>query len=202
MEHRIKEESRQYKDIIQVDYPEDYYNCTVKGVALVRWAALHCPFARFIFKFDDDSFMRVNPLLAELERIEPLHIMGLLSALDEVIHTNTSKWFISPQYYPYLFYQAYIRGAYLIPGQFTIRLYEAIVSEPQSKTLPALPFDDVYISGILAAKASISRAYHESFLLVTKGNINDTNEISRYNVHFNMMSPDRMNQLWKIFGEN
>ena len=50
MEYRIRLEARLYNDIIQVDYKESYYNCTVKGIALVRWAALHCPFARYIFK--------------------------------------------------------------------------------------------------------------------------------------------------------
>lgn len=186
-----------------MDYPEDYYNCTVKGIALIRWAALHCPFVKYVFKFDDDSFMRVNPLLAELQRIEATAVGGLLSSLDEVARSNTSKWAISKETYPQVVYPSFIRGVYLIPGQLTIRLYEAIVSEPRANTLPALPFEDVYISGILPAKAAIARVYMECFILAQHEVVyNNTALLAQHSVFFNSLTIEKLKHLWDLFGPN
>ena len=109
----------------------------------------------------------------------------------------------SPQYYPYRFYPTYQRGAYLIPGKFTTQLYEAVVSEPlRQQSLPALPFDDVYITGILAAKSAIPRAHFEGVVLITDKNVNDTRAISDYTVHFNSLCPLKLQKYWNLFGEN
>src|SRR5699024_5517914 len=143
VEQQIKEESTQYNDLIQVDYLENYYNLTVKSVALLRWTSLNCPCVRYMLKFDDDSFIRVNRLLSQLKHMEPDNIYGMVPEHPAVNRDKSSKWYISPRVYPDRYYPQYTNGVYLVPGRLAIRLYEAIIDEPRNLTIPALPFEDV-----------------------------------------------------------
>src|SRR5699024_10060050 len=117
----------------QFDFTEHYENTTLKGIGAIRWTALFCPKVRYMLKFDDDSFLRVDQLLHDLEHLpEPdtTNILGNLRPDEKPLREPASKWYISPLYYPHDLYPANARGIYLVPGHLTLSLYQAIVTEP------------------------------------------------------------------------
>lgn len=192
-----------YKDIIQVDVIEDYYNLTVKSVAILRWIALNCPFVRFLFKLDDDSFVRVNPLINMINQTKSNSIYGKWSGISMSFHQKpTDKWFISYKDYPHYFYPTYAAGLYLVPGPLTIKLYECIVQEPLGDTIPALPFEDAYITGILAQKSKIFRRNMKKQLFLENIDFNLTLKYSEYFLLWNIKNLNNILKFWNIFGAN
>lgn len=68
--------------------------------------------------------------------------------INQFVRNQKSKFFISKNDYQNKFYPNYIGGPWLIPGQLIGQLYELAIT----KSLPALPFEDVFITGIVASK--------------------------------------------------
>ncbi len=71
VEERIRSESENFQDIIQLDITDSYANLTLKTVALLHWVTNFCPDARFILKCDDDVYVNVNNLASAIQRMNP-----------------------------------------------------------------------------------------------------------------------------------
>src|SRR5699024_1477280 len=118
----------------------------------------------------------------------------------------TNKWYISPQVYPPVMYPPFINGIYMIPGVFTTTLYEAIVVEPRNSTIPALPFEDVYVTGLLATKADLPRVhstsilYNQHFFSLMLFAI--TNYWSSYSIILDQLNSDAIRKYWTEYGAN
>lgn len=197
----VQQESLLYNDILQGVFEDDYYNLTLKSLTMLRWASIHCPQAKYIFKLDSDCFLRVDPLLSFLEGSDGTSMFGLVREHDIVARKDGSKWDISSQYYPYPTFPRYTPGPYLIPGSKVGQLYSAIVSHPTIDTIPSLPFDDVYVTGILAEKLNISRRNWDGIWeLATKEDMENVEEIKRRCVLYQLLEEEDLVRLWSIFG--
>jgi hypothetical protein len=152
VQKRLLEEDNKYGDIIQFGFYESYYNCTIKVLGLLRWTSLNCPFVKYMLKVDDDTVVLKNNLLNFCNSKHTDSIRGALMRSSAVFR-GTSKWSISEIDYPENYYPDYIAGPYLIPGSLILPLYETAVT----KALPAVPFEDVYLTGIVANKLKIPR---------------------------------------------
>ena len=60
---RIEEESKEFGDIVQGDFIDNYYNNTIKTMMGLRWAAEQCPTSRFYFFVDDDFYVSTRNAL-------------------------------------------------------------------------------------------------------------------------------------------
>ena len=60
---QIQEEATKYKDIVQGDFLDTYFNNTLKTMMGLRWAAEQCPTARFYFFVDDDYYVSTRNVL-------------------------------------------------------------------------------------------------------------------------------------------
>ena len=56
-------EANKYKDIVQFGFRDDYYNLTLKALAVLRWMNRNCMTSDYIMKTDDDVL--VNPWILE-----------------------------------------------------------------------------------------------------------------------------------------
>ncbi|XP_038721017.1 beta-1,3-galactosyltransferase GALT1-like isoform X1 [Tripterygium wilfordii] len=91
-------EARTYGDVQLMPFV-DYYS-------LITWKTLGiCIFgtevvsAKFVMKTDDDSFVRVDEVLASLERVKLSHglLYGLINSDSRPHRSSDSKWYISPE---------------------------------------------------------------------------------------------------------
>lgn len=71
IQYKIKNESKIYGDILQVEMDDNYYNLTRKSVAVLNWVNSKCSHADFILKIDDDSFINVRNLAKILVQLPP-----------------------------------------------------------------------------------------------------------------------------------
>lgn len=192
-------------DILQFAFHDNYYNLTLKSIAMLRWTALHCPRTKFIFKLDYDCFIRVNPFLQQLQALPADTMFGLYRTVEPVLNTpddQYSKWYIDPLRYPYTSYPPYIAGPYLIPGQRAAALYEAIITQPTVDTIPALPFDDVYITGLLAEKVAIPRSHFDGLLMLAGVDLSNMWNLQEHTVFFEALDDIKLWYLWQFFGVN
>lgn len=67
VQKRIREEQKNYGDIVQFDFIDEYYNNTIKTLNAIKWASIHCNSSRFYFFSDDDMYVSVKNLLSYLK---------------------------------------------------------------------------------------------------------------------------------------
>lgn len=200
LEARLQNESLVYNDILQFNFHDAYHNLTLKSVATLRWTALHCSHAAFALKLDSDSFVRVRPFLAEVATFSPNTLYGAYRTREPVLRDPMYKWYIDPLYWPYSLYPPYHAGPYLFPGSEAARLYAAVVSHPTTDTLPALPFDDCYTTGVLAQKANLSRAAFPGLKLLQGEEKVSIEALLQYSVFFETLEDDDLRRIWGILG--
>lgn len=60
---KINEEQAQYKDIVQADFIDSYYNNTIKTIISFQWVIQNCPKAQFVVFSDDDMYISTKNML-------------------------------------------------------------------------------------------------------------------------------------------
>ncbi|XP_054830380.1 beta-1,3-galactosyltransferase 5-like [Eublepharis macularius] len=135
-------ESLLYKDIIQKDFVDTYYNLTLKTLMGLEWVRTFCPQSSFVMKTDSDMF--VNPFyLTELllkKNRTTRFFTGALTMHGHPVRDPRSKWYVSREEYPWNKYPHYCSGAgYVFSTDVATHMY--IVS----KKIPFLKLEDVFV---------------------------------------------------------
>ena len=203
-------ESTLFNDILQFAFTDAYHNLTLKSVATLRWAALHCSRAQFAFKLDFDCYIRLRPFLLILDMLPPPPttentIFGMPPMNQSVIHEQPSKWFIHPLYFPYETYLFYNGGPYLMPVSKLAALYRAVVAAPNTgklMSLPSLPFDDAYVTGVLAEKAKVGRSILPGLQMLSAEVKRNRSEMDRVVVAYEELEDSDLRWWWDVYGEN
>ncbi|XP_060083201.1 uncharacterized protein LOC132562474 [Ylistrum balloti] len=149
----IDRENRIYKDLIQENFVDSYFNNTIKTVMGFNWAVKHCPQADILFFHDDDYHVKYTNI--------SIHIREVLSANKTNIYSGSlavkarpyrnrgERWFVTVHQYPFDIFPPYIGGgAYIVSADVARKFQMAF---PHVKYLN---FDDVYL-GIVARKLDI-----------------------------------------------
>ncbi|XP_017795440.1 PREDICTED: beta-1,3-galactosyltransferase brn [Habropoda laboriosa] len=63
LQARVKIEAAKYKDVIQADFIDSYYNNTIKTMMSFKWLVKHCPNSKFYMFVDDDIYVSVKNVL-------------------------------------------------------------------------------------------------------------------------------------------
>lgn len=162
----IESEMIKYKDIIQIDFLDTYYNNTIKTMMSFRWLFEHCSEADFYLFTDDDMYISVVNLLDYLNTAssngsavtpKDLFYAGYMfkSAPHRIIG---SKWRVGLEEYPWNKWPPYVTaGAYVMSNQAMKVIYVA------SLFVKHFRFDDIYL-GIVAKKAGIVPVHSNRFL--------------------------------------
>lgn len=76
-------ESSTYRDIVQADFVDDYFNNTIKTMTGFRWAVSYCPRAKFYMFADDDFYVSAKNLLRYVRN--PVNYPEYLEETDEAL---------------------------------------------------------------------------------------------------------------------
>ncbi|KYM96223.1 PREDICTED: beta-1,3-galactosyltransferase brn-like [Cyphomyrmex costatus] len=60
IEAKLKQEAGIYKDIVQADFVDSYYNNTIKMMMSFKWLVKYCPNSKFYMFVDDDMYVSVK----------------------------------------------------------------------------------------------------------------------------------------------
>ncbi|CAJ1064240.1 N-acetyllactosaminide beta-1%2C3-N-acetylglucosaminyltransferase 3-like [Xyrichtys novacula] len=155
----VELEHSQYKDILQWDFADTFFNLTLKQVVFLKWFERNCPKARFLLNGDDDVFVNTNNVVKYLQNLEDndgsKHLFtGHLIQYVGPVRESWNKYFVPVQVQVSDQYPPYCGG-----GGFILSGYTASVIYNMSKSIPLLPIDDVYM-GMCQAKAGLSPSSH------------------------------------------
>lgn len=152
----IKEENKQYKDIIQGNFVDSYHNLTYKHIMGLKWASENCRQAKYLMKMDDDIFMNIYQFLKYINKhFTPFKLQTNIACFKQsgmpVVRDPVSKWYVSKAEYTSDVFENYCSGwAYLT----TINAAHLLV-----RTVNKLKYfwvDDVFVTGTAAKIANIS----------------------------------------------
>lgn len=152
-------ESHLYSDLIQFGFVDNYYNNTLKAIAILRWINNYCSSPQLILKTDDDVMVNISAVVHHLDLFKP-GFSGTMFDRPSPERLVWAKWYMPYKYYPQSRYPLYLNGpAYVMTNNITQRLIAAI----DNYTGYVLDIDDMFITGIMAERLGIER--HNSNLI-------------------------------------
>ncbi|NXI69938.1 B3GT5 galactosyltransferase, partial [Anseranas semipalmata] len=147
----IAAESQKYKDIIQKDFIDTYYNLTLKTMMGVEWIHKFCNQSSFVMKTDTDVFVNVfylTELLLRKKRTTGF-FTGFLKLHEYPIREKDSKWYVSVEEYPEKTYPPFCSGTgYVLSTDVASQIYNV------SESTLFIKLEDVFI-GLCLAKLKI-----------------------------------------------
>uniref|UniRef100_H3AK83 Hexosyltransferase n=1 Tax=Latimeria chalumnae TaxID=7897 RepID=H3AK83_LATCH len=141
---KIQKESTKYRDVLQQDFLDTYYNLTHKTRMGLQWMAQFCPEGKFLLKTDGDVFINTEYLVNFLNNLEERSVPNFYTGFP-FIGTKPHRWkeskfFLSKEEYSPDSYPPYCAGlGYLLSGHLTRRIFEL------SLHVKPVKFEDVYI---------------------------------------------------------
>lgn len=156
----IAMEDRQFGDLIQFGYVEDYYRLTIKSMAIIRWANVYCPLAVNILKVDSDALVNYDNLIKLCDQLKfsiknltetdkespPFQLYGNIWRNVKVLRNKKNKFYTSVKDFSEPTYPIYSGSIWLLNGRFhSLFLYLASFK----LAMPAFLWEDVYLTGIV-----------------------------------------------------
>ncbi|XP_064381289.1 beta-1,3-galactosyltransferase 5 [Dromaius novaehollandiae] len=147
----IVAESQKYKDVIQKNFTDTYYNLTLKTMMGIEWIHKFCYQSSFVMKTDTDVFVNVFYLTELLLRKKrsTRFFTGFLKPHEYPIRKTGSKWYVSNEEYPGGTYPPFCSGTgYVLSTDVASEIYNI------SESVPFIKLEDVFI-GLCLAKLKI-----------------------------------------------
>ncbi|XP_014736160.1 PREDICTED: beta-1,3-galactosyltransferase 5 isoform X2 [Sturnus vulgaris] len=138
----ITAESQRYRDIIQKNFMDTYYNLTLKTMMGIEWIHRFCSQSSFAMKTDTDVFVNVFYLTELLLRKKKTagFFTGFLKLHEQPIRTRRSKWYVSKEEYPGSTYPPFCSGTgYVLSSDVASQIYNI------SESVPFIKLEDVFI---------------------------------------------------------
>ncbi|CAK9183741.1 unnamed protein product [Ilex paraguariensis] len=119
-------EARTYGDIQLMPFVDYYSLITLKTVAICIFGT-QVVSAKYVMKTDDDAFVRVDEVLASLDRINVSRglLYGLINSESRPHRNPDSKWYISPEEWPEDTYPPWAHGpGYVVSSDIAKAIYK------------------------------------------------------------------------------
>ncbi|XP_059670345.1 beta-1,3-galactosyltransferase GALT1-like [Cornus florida] len=123
---KLWEEVQTYGDIQLMPFVDYYSLITWKTVAICTFGT-QAVSAKYVMKTDDDSFVRVDEVIASLKRTNVAHglLYGLINSDSRPHRNSDSKWYISPEEWPEDTYPPWAHGpGYVISHDIAKAVYK------------------------------------------------------------------------------
>ncbi|XP_076314638.1 beta-1,3-galactosyltransferase 1-like [Tachypleus tridentatus] len=156
----VHHESDVYSDIIQENFLDTYRNLTLKSVMLLKWVSKFCENVRFVMKTDDDMYINIRNLLKMIYMVlnQSNIMIGYLFTRVKPDRKRGNKWYVSQSEFPDRVYPKYLSGTgYVMSRHVVPKLYQF------SLNTRFLTIEDIFVSGVLASKAKVTRKHNSMF---------------------------------------
>lgn len=193
----LKEEAKEWGDIIQGDFQDSFRNLTLKEIMFLRWLPRHCPKAQFIFKGDDDIFANVPNIVSYIESLSLSQqrnmFVGSVLYPSPRITDQRSKYYVSESLWPEKYYPPYVSGGgFIMSYVMAKKIFEAM------KELPIIPIDDAFM-GVCLRKLNLRPTNHKGFKSWGVKYLDHDNCVYREVMTFHKLQPEELQNVWKRF---
>lgn len=205
LQQLLEYEDRLYRDILQWDFMDTFFNLTLKEVNFLKWFNTYCPRTRFIFKGDDDVFVNTHNLLQLIqfrteERRDAQLFVGDIISKAGPIRNRQSKYYIPKELFdrPYPPYAG--GGGFLMSGALARGLLGA------SEAVQLYPIDDVFL-GMCLQRLGAAPEAHAGFRTfgVTKRRLSPMNRepcFYKQLIVVHKLSPHELLRMWNVTHED
>lgn len=152
LQNQILKEYAQFRDTVQIDIKDTYYNLCLKMLYGFKWINSYCNGVTYVLKSDDDTFVHIGILIKQLNNVKR-HPNGnvygrIYNKTKQLrVRTDNGKWNVRDSEYPLRKYPPYAQGSsYTLTFDLIPRIIKRAVY------LPYLHNEDVFLTGILAGK--------------------------------------------------
>ncbi|XP_006076994.1 beta-1,3-galactosyltransferase 5 isoform X1 [Bubalus bubalis] len=138
----VAKESQKFRDIIQKNFTDDYFNLTLKTMMGMQWIYSFCPQTTFVMKTDSDMFVNIyylTELLLKKNRTTRF-FTGFLKLNEYPIRKRFNKWFVSKYEYPWDKYPPFCSGTgYVFSSDVAGEVYHV------ANSVPFIKLEDVFV---------------------------------------------------------
>lgn len=139
---QLLKESKEYHDIIQMDFNDTYANLTYKTISSFKWSKDFCPKAKYVMKTDDDMYVNTELLPLLLKAAPSEKFMGGMCWGPSSPHRDmTSKWYVSFVQYRHSLFPSMCSGTGYVMSRDTVA---GILR--QAPNVPFFHLEDVYVA--------------------------------------------------------
>ncbi|CAC5412982.1 unnamed protein product [Mytilus coruscus] len=157
----IEIESKQYKDIVQLNIEDTYENLVYKTIYSLLWLSdVNIP-TTFVHFVDDDRLVNTfNVYNVAINNItsRDLVIIGYKLDFSKPQRAIDSKVYLSPNEYPFSYFPSYVIGGTILTNMKTVKMLALGVTYAK-----IIQVEDSYI-GIVATAFNIEMKHHPGFL--------------------------------------
>lgn len=168
---QVQEEQARYGDMLQMQFDEDYYNLTLKSVALLEYAATHCSQVKHVLKIDDDVLPNWPMLEQQFNLIRPIntssYVICTAHNFSQPQRDPTNKWYVPLEIFQGKLFPTYCSGpAYLLSMPAT----RLLLAHLRTSSKKIFYLEDVYVTGML-------REHEPRVLMVNEPNFLNNNPL-------------------------
>ncbi|CAJ0610572.1 unnamed protein product [Cylicocyclus nassatus] len=181
----VKAEADKYKDILQFDFADSYYNLSLKMMAIYGFVLSEMPSVRDIIVTNDDTIVNATALaqLVPSKRDGPW-MLGKVSRGYPRLFMPWLPWHVPGQMYPNLCYPRFTQGSsYIVSRTGAQQLLHNICKTP------FVHLDDI-LMGVIASCSHLPLLHHNGF---DKHILED---FVVYHYQYSRHSPTYLRQLW------
>ncbi|KAG4072878.1 hypothetical protein HA402_002621 [Bradysia odoriphaga] len=154
-------ESRRFGDIIVGDFVDTYRNLSRKSVMAYDWLSTYCSEADLVVKTDDDVFVDIFKLTAELSRLprtsfESLNFWCAVHSPETIDRNPKSIYYVSRKEYARKKFPKHCAGVGYVTSMSLVRL----IADEISKSFrgPICSHEDVFMTGIVPEKMNSNKS--------------------------------------------
>uniref|UniRef100_A0A3B5A194 Hexosyltransferase n=1 Tax=Stegastes partitus TaxID=144197 RepID=A0A3B5A194_9TELE len=192
LKNLLELENQKYGDILQWDFRDTFFNLTLKDLLFWHWFQQYCPTAAFVFKGDDDVFVRTDHNLWKPYTNETnidLFVGDVINNAQPNREPST-KYYIPESFYKGAYPPYAGGGGVVYSGSLALRLKEV------SERVRLFPIDDVYL-GMCMHRLGLSPRHHPGFLTFDLPHSDRSNYCAYKSVLLvHRRSPKQMLTLW------
>lgn len=149
-------EHSSYRDLLQGNYIDHYWNQTLKIQMGFEWSVRYCNFT-FLLKMDDDTFVHTKRLISVLNTFSSEQLyLGMLWE-KPMVKRGKEKWTISYEEYNNTLYPDFCPGFGFVLTFDVVNTFVDLFDDVR-----LFRFDDVYV-GMLAERAGVNGTFHPGF---------------------------------------